>query len=727
MNRPDFTIIVVSLNTKHYLERCLSAIASAAKDVNIEVIVVDNGSSDGTQAMLAQQFPHVRVIQNHENVGFGRANNIGAQAGRGRTLLFLNSDCELAPDSLKMMTEALNQNASLGGLFCRLLNPDGSLQPSIHRSFPSPWSTVGDLLFLSSLRYAIYRRPALHPWLLRSTLRDHQHPHDVAWGGGACMLVRRAVFEAVGGFDERFFMYWEDVDLCKQIRKAGYQLRYLPNPHMLHHWGKSTSQVPATMLREAYRSRTHYFEKHFPGWGGAVSRWTTLGELIIRRSVFTLLAHIPSRYQQSCLDQAATSAACLKSISESSSLEIEPQSSVGTTAFHLLAALVIAFSLFRYFHDISKFLVESSFIDFAHYYFYATMVSLGLDPFDPQAVARMDDLLKIRRAGAAANYPPLFYVFMQPWVLLPFRQASVLWLVINQACLLAALTLCFRQSPAPDPMRAAAVLFIVLNYQPLIENIALGQVNVLLLFFVTLTWWSLRTGHPWIGAGAVAMTVHIKVQYGLLIPLLWWTGQGRVAICSLLLASLGLGVGLFLLGPGHYLQYLQYLLSIPDYITTWIANLSPRATLHRWLGTSSEGYLFAEGLWLAMDTGILFLFARVLPRSTTPGSPASDWSWGLGLTAVFLLSPMASEHHLVVLLLPLTLLLLAEPTASMKPSNLVLFVAAALLLGSRYSLEQYAAFHQGWLSLLSTGKVAGVVALSWLLIRYLRDSRRPTP
>lgn len=727
MNRPDVSIIIVSLNTKQYLEGCLAAIASAAKDVNIEVIVVDNGSRDGTQTMVTEQFSHVRLIQNQENLGFGRANNIGARASRGRTLLLLNSDCELAPDTLKAMTEALEQDTSLDGLFCRLLNPDGSLQPSIHRSFPSPWSLIGDLFFLSSLRYALYRRPALHRWLLRSTVRAHQQAQDVAWGGGACMLLRREAFEAIGGFDERFFVYCEDMDLCKRLHDAGFRLRYLPGPSSIHHWGKTIAQHPAAMLREAYGSRIYYFEKHFPGWGGSVAHWISFAELKIRLIAFTLLALVPSSRQQTWRDLAAANAACLQTLREFPVLQAEGQLPFKTEALPLLLSIVVLFSLVRYFHDIAKVLVESPFIDFAHYYSYATMVSLGQDPFDPQAVARMDDLLQIRRAGAAANYPPLFYLFMQPWVLLPFHPASVLWLAINQVCLLAALAFCFRQCPASGPVRAAAVLFILLNYQPLIENVALGQINVLLLFLVTLAWWSVRTGHPWVAAGAVAMTVHTKVQYGLLIPLLWWSGQGRVATRSLLLAGLGVGVGLLVLGPAQHLQYVRYLFSMPDYITTWTANLSPRATLHRWLGTSSEGHLLAEGLWLALDVAFLTLVARSLPRSTPPGSPASDWSWGLGLTAVFLLSPMASEHHLVVLLLPLTLLLLAAPTASMKPSNLVLFVAAALLLGSRYSLEQFPAFHHGWLSLLSTGKLVGVGVLSWLLIRRLRDIRRFAP
>lgn len=311
---PEVSIVIVSFNTCSYLARCLAAVPPAAGGLAIEVIVVDNGSSDGTQAMVAGEFPSVRLIQSQENLGFGRANNLGARAAAGRTLLLLNSDCELQPGSLAIMLCALDQDPSLGGVFCRLLNGDGSLQPSVHRSFPSPWSLAGELIFLSSFRYAVYRNPALHSWLLRRTIRHHNQTHDVAWGGGACVLIRREVFETVSGFDERFFMYCEDMDLCKRIRDAGYRLRYLPDASAVHHWGKSTAQLPAAMLQESYRSQIHYFEKHFPGWGGAVARRLALRGLAIRRLVFSLIALVPSRHRQAFRDRAASSAACQQAL-----------------------------------------------------------------------------------------------------------------------------------------------------------------------------------------------------------------------------------------------------------------------------------------------------------------------------------------------------------------------------------------------------------------------------
>lgn len=311
---PDISILIVSWNTRSYLARCLRAVPGAAEKLNVEIIVVDNGSTDGTQAMLAEEFSRVRVIQNRENVGFGSANNIGAKTSRGRALLVLGSDCELGPGALAAMAREMDGDASLGAVLCRLLNPDGSLQPSVHQSLPSPWGLIGELLFLSSLRYAVYRHPALHPWLLRSTTRAHARTHDVAWGGGACMLVRRDLFLSLGGFDERFFMYREDMDLCKRIRDAGYRLRYLAEPSAVHHWGKSTAKLPERMLRESYNSRILYFDKHFPGWGGSVARWITESELGLCFLVFALLAFVPSRHQHVFRQKAITSVACLKNL-----------------------------------------------------------------------------------------------------------------------------------------------------------------------------------------------------------------------------------------------------------------------------------------------------------------------------------------------------------------------------------------------------------------------------
>lgn len=311
---PDISILIVSFNTREYLSQCLASIPRAAESLTVETIVVDNGSTDGTQTMLIEQFSHVQLMQSQANLGFGKANNVGARIAKARALLLLNSDCELQTGALTRMLGALDRDPSLGGVLCRLLNPDGSLQPSVHSAFPGLWGLLGDLFFLPSLRFAIYRNSALHPLLLRRTIRIHSRAHSVAWGGGACFLIRRDVFDQVGGFDERFFMYCEDMDLCKRIGEEGYGLLFLPDATAIHHWGKSTAKQPALMLREAYRSKLYYFRKHQPGWRSTVARRIAMGELFVRRNMLRVLAVLPTSRQRAFQERAAASAACLKDL-----------------------------------------------------------------------------------------------------------------------------------------------------------------------------------------------------------------------------------------------------------------------------------------------------------------------------------------------------------------------------------------------------------------------------
>jgi hypothetical protein len=396
-------------------------------------------------------------------------------------------------------------------------------------------------------------------------------------------------------------------------------------------------------------------------------------------------------------------------------------------ALTLLIGLVLFFSLFRYGHTALKLAMEAPFVDFAHYYTYATVVAQGRNPFDAEAVARVDEALRIRRAVAEANYPPLFYLLMQPWILLPFRQSALVWLVMNQAWLLAALGLGVSRPPSPTPISVAALLFVVLNYQPLVESLALGQTNVLLLFLVTLAWWGLRNSRPWLTAGGVALTIFVKVQYALLVPWLFWMGRRKAGGRALVLTGVGIGAGLVMLGLEHHLDYLGYLLPPPESLYSWSANLSPLAALFRLFSPSATGRRLAIILALVLDVILLVLFVRAASQLVRHEAPAVDWAWGLGLAAVLLLSPLTEEHHLVVLLLPVMLLVLSETRAPVRLAELSLLVASIVLLGSRYSLARFPNVQQGPLSLLATGKLLGILGVVWLLIRRLRAVEGSSP
>jgi hypothetical protein len=310
---------------------------------------------------------------------------------------------------------------------------------------------------------------------------------------------------------------------------------------------------------------------------------------------------------------------------------------------------------------------------------------------------------------------------MQPWTLLPFRSAAVLWFVASQACLFGAVVVCLRRFASPSPVGVAAMLFVAFNYQPLVESLALGQANTPLLLLVTVAWWGARTGHPWVAAASVAICPFVKVQYALILPALWWMRQRRILGAALLFIAIGFAVSLAVLGPAHHTAYVRYLLYPPDYLRTWTANLSPWAIFHRLLSPHGEARLLADGLTLAVDAILVVIVARAIPRGVRPDSPVFDWAWALVVTAIPLVSPLTEEHHLTVLLLPLALLLLARWDMPLLSAESGLLLASVLLLGSRYSLERFPVFHAGIPSLLAGGKLVGALCLAWLLTRVLKQ------
>ena len=702
---PDVTVVVVSWNTREHLARCLDALDGAAAELRVETLVVDNDSTDGSQAMVATKFPRVRLIQNPDNVGFGRAANIGALQGSGRAILMLNSDCELSPGALAMLLDALDADPALGAVFARLTNADGTLQPSVHDALPTPWSHAGDVLFASSLRYALYRAPALKTALLRRTLRRHAAAHDVAWGGAACVLLRRKAFETVEGFDERFFMYMEDVDLCARLTAAGFRLRYVPEAVAVHHWGASTAKNPARMLRHAYLSRIAYFDTHFPGWGGGVAGALASIELAIRTATLGVAARLTG--SASLAARAQASAACRADIAAAP----RPRVPAGT-ALALAAALLIA----AYAGGIARIAADSAFVDFAHYYAFAMHVARGGDLFDPSTTARMSDALAVRAAGAPLKYPPLFYVAMRPWTWLPFRGAALTWLAAGQALLLMTGALLLRRRAA-EPARVVGLVALVALWQPLLETFHLGQTNVVLLALLTLGWWGAREARPWLAGIALGLAVQVKPQFGLPIVALWWIGQRGVAYRAAGVAACGLVVGVASVGVDAHVEWLRHLLAMPTYLHAWSLNITPHATLHRLLD-GGLGPRVVEPMALVASAGILAAVAYALRARSQPGTPAFDAAFGLAVAAVPLVAPIAEEHHLTVLLLPVALLLLAPDVTSRLN---VALIAAAVLIGARYSLERFAALHAGPASLLMTGKMASVALLAWLLGRRLRQ------
>ncbi|MCO5182770.1 MAG: glycosyltransferase family 2 protein [Anaerolineae bacterium] len=250
----DLSIVIVNWNTPEYLDACLRTVADEIAllgSVRVETFVVDNASADHSVAMLKERYGWVTLIENSENVGFACANNQAVRLAQGRYILLLNSDTEIEPGALAILIAFLNQHPEAGAVGARLLNSDGSLQISAHPA-PTLARELWYLLHLDRLHpWAIYPMPA---WPV-------DQPQRVEILKGACILLRHTVLDEIGLLDEDFFMYSEEVDLCKRVEQAGWELYWEPRAVIIHHGGRSTQQVPLAMFMHLYRSKVLYFRK----------------------------------------------------------------------------------------------------------------------------------------------------------------------------------------------------------------------------------------------------------------------------------------------------------------------------------------------------------------------------------------------------------------------------------------------------------------------------------
>lgn len=259
----DLSIIIVNWNTRDLLARCLTSLyagPSFAPFVAFETFVVDNASTDGSAAMVRERFPWVRLIENRENVGFARANNQAiresgacpAPGRRSRYLLLLNPDTEVRSGALEALVRFMDEHPEAGAAGARLLNPDGSLQPSC-----SPFPTLGREFW--RLFHLDAFRPLAHYNMARW---DPKAPRTVDAVQGACIILRWEALEQVGLLDEDYFIYTEEVDLCYRLRRTGWQVYWAPEAAVIHYGGQSTQQMRGEMFLRLYASKVLYFRKH---------------------------------------------------------------------------------------------------------------------------------------------------------------------------------------------------------------------------------------------------------------------------------------------------------------------------------------------------------------------------------------------------------------------------------------------------------------------------------
>ncbi|UCC38298.1 MAG: glycosyltransferase family 2 protein [Candidatus Aminicenantes bacterium] len=251
MNRneklPELSIIIVSFNDKSHLEECLSSIEENAQDMDLEILIADNNSLDGSQEFIKQNYPKIKLIANEENVGFAVALNRGIRESKGEFFLFLNTDAVIYPNALSLLLEELKINPRLGAIGPALLRGENAYQVSFGMR----------VSFISQ----IVQKHFLNPFY-KLKLKSIQKRNEVGWLSAACFMTRREVLEDVGLFDENFFLYFEDIDLCYRIRKKGWSLLFFPQARVFHRGGASTQRDKVSSRFEYRKSQLYFYQKH---------------------------------------------------------------------------------------------------------------------------------------------------------------------------------------------------------------------------------------------------------------------------------------------------------------------------------------------------------------------------------------------------------------------------------------------------------------------------------
>lgn len=254
------SIIIINYNTKDYLRQVLQSIEQSIDRLDKEVIVVDNGSTDGSLDIIPSW---VKLIKNNHNLGFSAANNLGLKQARGEYILFLNSDTQVMPDTLQIMINFMDQYQKVGVSTCRVELPNGQIDPASHRGFPTPWAALTyflglEKLFPHSRLFSQYNQS----WQDLSTI------HQIDSPAGAFFLTRKKILDQIGGFDERFFMYAEDLDLSLRIKQAGWKIMYVPFTRIIHHKKKSGRHSADPHLRRItsqhfFTTMKLFYDKHY--------------------------------------------------------------------------------------------------------------------------------------------------------------------------------------------------------------------------------------------------------------------------------------------------------------------------------------------------------------------------------------------------------------------------------------------------------------------------------
>jgi len=268
----DISIVILNYNTRQLLSNCLSSIKNAKKDgLNVETIVVDNASLDDSVNYVKKYFSWVHLVESSQNLGFSAGNNLGAKKAKGEYLLFLNSDTLIVGESLIKMKEFLDNNPEIGAVTPKTLLFNGKIDPDCHRGFPTPWASITYFLGLEKFFPRSRLFGQYHKFYL-----DLDCVHEIDSGAGAFVFVRKSAFEQIGGWDENYFFYGEDLDLFFRLKQAGWKIMFYPTVMAYHlkgassglrkesaHVTKASRDIKLKVAKESIRAMEIFYKKFY--------------------------------------------------------------------------------------------------------------------------------------------------------------------------------------------------------------------------------------------------------------------------------------------------------------------------------------------------------------------------------------------------------------------------------------------------------------------------------
>ncbi|MFQ6606637.1 MAG: glycosyltransferase [Fidelibacterota bacterium] len=296
METPTVSVLIISYNVRQYLVQAIEALKKSVFQGEMEIVVVDNHSYDGTVEYIREEFPEVTILANEKNVGFGKGVNQAAKVARGDYYLILNPDTVVQENTIAVLMEYLQTHPKVGMVGPKILNADGHLQLSCKRSFPTVKVALPKVLGLHHL-FPNSR------WAGRYNLTylDPDQIHTVDAISGSCMFLSRELFHQLHGFDEQFFMFGEDLDLCYRIWQAGYEIQYVPTTQIIHYQGESVKSAPYDSINAFYNAMILFANKHFSLGERLIMRWIILTGIGFRKFV-SLLAERKSQILSVFLD-----------------------------------------------------------------------------------------------------------------------------------------------------------------------------------------------------------------------------------------------------------------------------------------------------------------------------------------------------------------------------------------------------------------------------------------